>query len=135
MFLAYAVYKNFKVYQIDVESSLLNGNLEEVHIKQLDGFQLPEYPNMVCRLTKALYGFKQSRRVQYARLDKHILQLGFKKSTTNSNLYIKLKEIFWIVVYIHDIILGGWGWLLWGFHTLPHCKWGFPPFFSGLVLA
>ena len=29
MFLAYACHKNFKVYQMDVKSAFLNGNLEE----------------------------------------------------------------------------------------------------------
>jgi hypothetical protein len=29
MFLAYAFFKNFKIYQMDVKSSFLNGNLEE----------------------------------------------------------------------------------------------------------
>ena len=37
--LAYAAYKGFKVYQMDVKSTFLNGILEEeVYIEQLEGF-------------------------------------------------------------------------------------------------
>lgn len=78
---------------MDVKSAFLKGNLEEeVYSEQLDGFQLSEDLNMVCRLKKVLYGLKQALRSWYAWLNKYLLQLGFKKGTTNSNLYIKIKD-------------------------------------------
>ena len=41
MFLTFAYYKDFKVYQMDVKSTFLNGNLEEeVYIEKHEGFQL-----------------------------------------------------------------------------------------------
>ena len=61
MFLAYACHKQFKVYQMDVKSYFLNGDLkEEVYMEQLEGFQLSNNPDIVCKLKKALYGLKQS---------------------------------------------------------------------------
>lgn len=64
IFLALVIYKNFKVYQMDVKSTFLNGKLEEqVYVAQLDGFILVDVPNLVCRLKKALYGIKQEPRV------------------------------------------------------------------------
>lgn len=49
-----------EVYQMDVKSTLLNGELEEkVYIEQPEGFPLIEDKDMVCRLKKALYGLKQ----------------------------------------------------------------------------
>ena len=43
MFLAFSSYKKFKVYQMDVKSTFLNGNLEEeVYIEQPEGFQLSD---------------------------------------------------------------------------------------------
>ena len=59
MFLAYAIHNNCKVYQMDVNSSFLNGDLEEeVYIEQPEGFQLTNNPHNVCKLKKALYGLK-----------------------------------------------------------------------------
>ena len=57
--LAYASSKHIKVYQMDVKSAFLNGELEEeVYMEQLDGFQVQEEENHVYRLKKALYGLK-----------------------------------------------------------------------------
>jgi len=59
MFLALSSFQKFKVFQMDVKSTFLNGDLEEeVYIEQPDGFILGNDPNLVCRLKKALYGLK-----------------------------------------------------------------------------
>jgi hypothetical protein len=61
IFLAYSCHKNFKVYQMDVKSTFLNGDLEEeVYMEQPEGFSLTDNPNYVCKLKKALYGLKQA---------------------------------------------------------------------------
>jgi hypothetical protein len=57
--LAYACSKNVKVYQMEIKSYFLNGELEEeVCIKQPEGFQLSKNIDYVCKLNKALYGLK-----------------------------------------------------------------------------
>ncbi|GKA40741.1 retrovirus-related pol polyprotein from transposon TNT 1-94 [Tanacetum coccineum] len=63
IFLAFATYMNFKVYQMDVKSAFLNGKLkEEVYVKQPPGFESSEFSDYVYKLDKALYGLKQSPR-------------------------------------------------------------------------
>ncbi|GKC74011.1 retrovirus-related pol polyprotein from transposon TNT 1-94, partial [Tanacetum coccineum] len=66
IFLAFATYMNFIVYQMDVKSEFLNGKLkEEVYVKQPLGFERSEFPNYVCKLDKALYGHKKAPRAWY----------------------------------------------------------------------
>ncbi|GKE09824.1 retrovirus-related pol polyprotein from transposon TNT 1-94, partial [Tanacetum coccineum] len=66
IFLAFATYMNFIVYQMDVKSAFLNRKLkEEVYVKQPLGFKSGEFPNHVCKLDKALYGLKQAPRAWY----------------------------------------------------------------------
>nr|GEY05434.1 hypothetical protein [Tanacetum cinerariifolium] len=63
IFLAYVAHKNMVVYQMDMKTVFLNGNLrEEVYVSQPDGFVDQDNPNHVYKLKKALYGLKQALR-------------------------------------------------------------------------
>jgi hypothetical protein len=109
MFLAFACFKNFKIYQMDVKSTFLNGTLEEeVYLEQPEGFKLTENQDYVCKLKKALYGLKQAPRAWFSRLDNYLQQQGYKRGTTDNNLYIKIEEqnMIVVVVYVDDIIFG-----------------------------
>ncbi|GKB66942.1 retrovirus-related pol polyprotein from transposon TNT 1-94 [Tanacetum coccineum] len=56
IFLAFAAHMNMVVYQMDVKTAFLNGNLrEEVYVSQTDGFVDKDKPNHVYKLKKALY--------------------------------------------------------------------------------
>nr|GEY28170.1 hypothetical protein [Tanacetum cinerariifolium] len=69
IFLAFAVQKNMLVYQMDVKTAFLNGNLwEEVYVSQPDGFVDADNPNHVYKLKKALYGLKQAPRAWHPSL-------------------------------------------------------------------
>nr|GEZ46523.1 hypothetical protein [Tanacetum cinerariifolium] len=75
IFLTYTAHKNVVVYQMDVKTVFLNGNMkEEVYVSQSDGFVDQNNPNHVYKLKKALYGLKQAPRMWYqARpIEKHI---------------------------------------------------------------
>nr|GEY52940.1 copia protein [Tanacetum cinerariifolium] len=62
-FLMYATHKNMVVYQMDVKTVFLNGNLwEEIYVSQPDEFVDPDNPNHVYKLKKAVYGLKQAPR-------------------------------------------------------------------------
>ncbi|GJZ80863.1 putative ribonuclease H-like domain-containing protein [Tanacetum coccineum] len=61
LFLAYASFKDFVVYQMDVKSAFLNGKIEEeVYVCQTPGFEDPDFPDRVYKVEKSLYGLHQA---------------------------------------------------------------------------
>jgi hypothetical protein len=93
---------------MDVKTTFLNGDIKgEVYIEQLDGFVIHEKESHVCRLKMALYGIKQPPRAWYARIDGHLMSLGFSKSVVDPNLYYKIVngEALILVLYVDDLFL------------------------------
>ncbi|GJY09068.1 retrovirus-related pol polyprotein from transposon TNT 1-94 [Tanacetum coccineum] len=85
IFIAYAAHKSFPVYQMDVNTSFLNGPLkEEVYVNQPDGFVDSHHPNKVYRLKKAFYGLKQAPRASYDELSNFLLSKGFSKDSDHA---------------------------------------------------
>nr|GEZ94406.1 retrovirus-related Pol polyprotein from transposon TNT 1-94 [Tanacetum cinerariifolium] len=58
IFIANAASRNMTVYQMDVKTAFLNGELKEVYVSQPEGFVYPNHPTHVYRLKKTLYGLK-----------------------------------------------------------------------------
>ena len=109
MFLAYAAHKKFKVFQMDVKSAFLNGELEEeVFVEQPPGFVDPRFPNHVYRLDKALYGLKQAPRAWYETLAQFLLESGFTRGTIDKTLFYinNGNDLLLIQIYVDDIIFG-----------------------------
>ncbi|GKE78939.1 putative ribonuclease H-like domain-containing protein [Tanacetum coccineum] len=78
LFLAYASFKDFVVYQMDVKSAFLYGKIEEeVYVYQPPGFQDPDFPDKVYKVEKALYGLHQALRAWYETLSTYLLDNGF----------------------------------------------------------
>ncbi|GJW15923.1 retrovirus-related pol polyprotein from transposon TNT 1-94 [Tanacetum coccineum] len=57
IFVAYAAHKNMLIYQMDIKTAFLNGELKEkVYVSQPEGFVDQDNPSHVYKLKKALYG-------------------------------------------------------------------------------
>ena len=71
----------WKLHQMDVKKTFLNGLIEEeVCIKQPQGFETNDQKTHVCRLNKALYGLKKVPGAWYGRINGFIMSLDFTKS-------------------------------------------------------
>ncbi|GJY57099.1 putative ribonuclease H-like domain-containing protein [Tanacetum coccineum] len=109
LFLAFASFMNFPVYQMDVKSAFLYGTIEEeVYVCQPPGFVDPEFPKKVYKVEKALYGLHQAPRAWYETLSTYLLDNGFHRGQIDKTLFIKrLKgDILLVQVYVDDIIFG-----------------------------
>nr|GEV50745.1 copia protein [Tanacetum cinerariifolium] len=102
IFLAYAAHKNMVVYQMDVKTTFLNGNLrEEVYVSQPNGFVDQDNPNHVYKLKKALYGLKQAPRAWYNMLSSFLISQDFSKGSVDPTLFIRRNGINLLLVQIY----------------------------------
>nr|GEW10967.1 retrovirus-related Pol polyprotein from transposon TNT 1-94 [Tanacetum cinerariifolium] len=109
LFLAYASFMGFLVYQMYVKSAFLYGTIkEEVYVCQPPGFKDPENPNKVYKVVKALYRLHQAPRAWYETLATYLLENGFQRGTIDQTLFIKKqqKDILLVQIYVDDIVFG-----------------------------
>ncbi|GJW84108.1 putative ribonuclease H-like domain-containing protein [Tanacetum coccineum] len=91
LFLAYASFMGFIMYQMDVKSAFVYGTIEEeVYVCQPPSFEDPQFPDKVYKVENALYGLHQAPRAWY------------------ETLFIKKDkgDILLVQVYVDDIIFG-----------------------------
>nr|GEU85856.1 putative reverse transcriptase domain-containing protein [Tanacetum cinerariifolium] len=109
LFLAYASFMGFMVYQMDVKSAFLYETIEEeVYVCQTLGFEDPDNPDKVYKVVKALYGLHQAPRAWYEILANYLLENGFQRGKIDQTLFIKRQkgDIQLVQIYVDDIIFG-----------------------------
>nr|GEY80935.1 putative ribonuclease H-like domain-containing protein [Tanacetum cinerariifolium] len=109
LFLAYASFMGFLVYQMDINSTFLYGTIEEeVYVCQPLGFEDPDHPDKVYKVVKELYGLHQALRAWYETLATYLLENGFQRGTIDQTLFIKKQQgdILLVQIYVDDIIFG-----------------------------
>nr|GEV94398.1 hypothetical protein [Tanacetum cinerariifolium] len=86
LFLAYAFFMGFMVYQMDD----------------------PNHPDKVYKVVKALYGLHQAPRAWYETLATYLLENGFQRGKIDQTLFIKKQkgDILLVQIYVDDIIFG-----------------------------
>ena len=102
----YKIDYDFTIFQMDVKSAFLNGELkEEVYVEQPPGF---EEGDKVYKLRKALYGLKQAPRAWYETLSQFLLNNGFEKGKIDRTLFriVDRDDILLVQIYVDDIIFG-----------------------------
>ncbi|GKC56933.1 putative ribonuclease H-like domain-containing protein [Tanacetum coccineum] len=109
IFLAFASYMGFIVYQMDVKSAFLYGTIdEELYVSQPLGFVDPKCLKKAYKVVKAHYGLHQAPRAWYATLSTFLLKSGYRRGTIDKTLFIKKdkNDIMLVQVYVDDIIFG-----------------------------
>lgn len=102
MLLAFACFRIFMPFQLDVKSAFLNGYiLKEFYIKQPFSFESHNFSNYVFKL-------KQALKAWYERLNKFLILKGFNMSKIDSTLFLKYKNhnLIIIQIYVNDILFG-----------------------------
>ncbi|CAL8169320.1 unnamed protein product [Prunus armeniaca] len=106
--LALAAQLKTQVFQLDVKSAFLNGELEEeVYVEQPQGYIEKGNEDKVCRLRKALYGLKQAPRAWNSKIDQYFCQSGFVRSPSEPSLYLKKEgthDFLIVCLYVDDLI-------------------------------
>ncbi|GJT40290.1 retrovirus-related pol polyprotein from transposon TNT 1-94 [Tanacetum coccineum] len=90
IFVANAAHKNITIYQMDVKTAFLNGELKEVvYVSQPKGFVNQDNPSHVYKLKKALYGLKQATRAWYDMLLSFLISQQFFKAAVDPTLFTR----------------------------------------------
>ena len=77
--LSIAGYYDYEIWQMDVNTAFLNGNLgEEIYMMQPEGFIAKNQERMVCKLKRSIYGLKPASRSWNIRFDQAIKSFGFE---------------------------------------------------------
>nr|GEZ28012.1 hypothetical protein [Tanacetum cinerariifolium] len=109
LFLAYASFMGFMVYQMDVKSAFLYEIIkEEMYVCQPSGFEDPDHPDKVYKVVKALYDLHQAPRAWYETLANYLLENGFNRGKIDQTLIIRKEkgDILLVRIYVDDIIFG-----------------------------
>nr|GEY32045.1 copia protein [Tanacetum cinerariifolium] len=109
LLIAYASFKDFVVYQMDVKSAFLYKKIEEeVYVCQPLGFEYLDFLDKVYKVEKALYGLHQTPRAWYEILSTYSLDNEFQRGMIDNTLFIKRDKtnILLVQVYVDDIIFG-----------------------------
>jgi transposase InsO family protein len=109
--IALAAQNNWVIYQLDVKSAFLHGEInEEVFVNQPPGYEQKGHESKVYRLKKALYGLKQAPRAWYSRIETYFMEEGFTKCPYEHTLFIKTAgggKILIVCLYVDDLIFTG----------------------------
>jgi len=92
---------------MDVKTAFLNGEREEeIFMEFPEGVIARRPPGHACRLIKAIYGLRQSRRTWYQKIHTFFVNHEFLRSSQDYSLYINYRRKLIVLVYVDHLVLG-----------------------------
>nr|GEU57688.1 retrotransposon protein, putative, unclassified [Tanacetum cinerariifolium] len=107
IFVANAAHKKMMIFQMDVKTVFLNGELKEkVYVSQPKGFVHQDNPSHVYKLKKAFYGLKQAPHAWYDMLLSFLISQHFSKGAVDPTLFTRKagNDLLLVQIYVDDII-------------------------------
>nr|GEX45431.1 hypothetical protein [Tanacetum cinerariifolium] len=99
LFLAYASFKDFVVYQMDVKSAFSYGNIEEdVYVRQPPGFEDPEFPNRVYKVLCIEFEKLMHKKFQMSSMGELTFFLGLQVTLKKDGIFINQHK------YVNEIL-------------------------------
>ena len=108
--LSIAAYFDYEIWQMDVKTAFLNGNLtEDVYMMQPEGFVDLTNAGKICKLQKSIYGLKLATWSWNIHFDEVVKGFGFIKNEEEACVYKKESgsSIAFLILYVDDILLIG----------------------------
>ena len=108
--LAIAAHFDYEIWQMDVKTAFLNGNLtEDVYMMQPECFVDPTNAGKICKLRKSIYGLKQASRSWNIRFDEVVKGFDFIKNEEEACVYKKESgsSVAFLILYVDDLLLIG----------------------------
>ena len=110
--LAIVAHMDLELYQMDVKTAFLNGELdEEIYMDQPLGFESKGQERKVFKLKRSIYGFKQASRQWNIKFHQAIQRDGFTMMEEDHCVYLKRSSDGFVILslYVDDILIAGNG--------------------------
>ena len=108
LILAIVAQLDLELYQMDVKTTYLNGEVdEEIYMEQLISFIVKGQEDKVCKLRRSLYGLKQASRQWNLRFHRAVISYNFKMIEEDNCSYVKWSKRKFVILslYVDDILL------------------------------
>ena len=107
--LSVVAHRNWNMLQLDINNTFLNGHLiKEIYMDMSLGYPVKN-DNMVCKLTKSLYGLRQASRQWFHKFSTTFLDQGFQQCHADHSLFTRRSgaTLVTLLVYVDEIIVAG----------------------------
>ena len=104
--LSISAHYDYEIWQMDVKTTFLNGNLEEeIYMMQPESFIAKNQEHMVCKLKRSIYGLKQASRSWNIKFDQAIKSFGFEQNLDEPCVYKRHRDkvVMFLILYVDNI--------------------------------